>query len=151
MNTSSLLKGIRQHVLTLPSSVSRITFRSCVERLSLTNKRHFSCYIPQRAALSSWTTCRYIPQSRSLLLRHAETTQGLLRTISGGVIQTRYYSQEPTPKPKVKVRGIQKDISPLTTRRILRRKKTTDSPATDKVSVCLFRRKQNKLFCFVTI
>ena len=35
---------------------------------------------------------------------------------------------------KAKVRGIQKDISPLTTKRIIRRKKSKGSPSKDKVS-----------------
>ena len=34
---------------------------------------------------------------------------------------------------KAKVRGIQKDISPLTTKRIIRRKKSKGSPSKDKV------------------
>ena len=37
---------------------------------------------------------------------------------------------------KAKVRGIQKDISPLTTRRIVRRKKTKDSLSKDQVTFC---------------
>ena len=49
--------------------------------------------------------------------------------------QTRGYSTEGTIKAKV--RGIQKDVSPLTTKRVLRRKKTKDSTTADKVNFIL--------------
>ena len=47
--------------------------------------------------------------------------------------QIRCYSVTEEAVTKAKVRGIQKDVSPLTTKRIVRRRKTKDSAAKDQV------------------
>ena len=49
------------------------------------------------------------------------------------VVSCHFSSAPPEPRIKVKVRGIQKDVFPLTTKRVVRRKKAAGSEAQDKV------------------
>lgn len=69
-------------------------------------------------------TALQISQGKTLFLYNCRNLSTCARVLA---------ATQGEPRIKVKVRGIQKDVSPLTTKRIVRRKKTKDSEAHDKV------------------